>query len=68
MNKAHSITAEKMKPLVAEMVEQKLLELLGDPDFGLHLSATARKRVLEKVDKSRLIPAKTAAACLGLKW
>jgi len=68
MTKARSIAVEKMKPWVAEMVEQKLLELLGDPDAGLHLSQNARKRVMEKVDKANLVPAKTAAARLVLRW
>ena len=68
MTKAQSLAVQKMKPFVDEMVEQKLLELLGDPDAGLHLSPVARRRILEKVDKNHLVSAKTAASRLGLKW
>ncbi len=68
MTKAQSQAVQKMKPFVAEMVEQKLLELLGDPDASLHLSPVARRRILEKVDKHHLVSAKTAASHLGLKW
>ena len=68
MTKAQALAIRKIKPLVDEMVEQKLLELLGDPDSSLQVSPAARKRVMEKVEKNRLITAKTAASRLGLKW
>lgn len=55
-NKADVI--EKIKPFVEEIVEHKLLELLGDPDFGMELRPEVKKR-LEKSYRSK---AKTISA------
>ncbi len=42
------MTAEELKELVALAVEQKLVELLGDPDEGLEIRQTLRKRLLRQ--------------------
>ena len=68
MTKAQLAALNQMKPLVAEMVEQKLLEMLGDPDEGLTIRPAARRRILERIDRSKTVPAAQAAARLGLKW
>jgi hypothetical protein len=68
MTKAQALALERMKPFVAEIVEQKLVEILGDPDSGMRLQPSIRKRIMARIDKSRLVPARQAAARLGLKW
>ncbi len=42
------MTAEELKELVALAVEQKLVELLGDPDEGSEIRQTLRKRLLRQ--------------------
>lgn len=36
---------KKIKPMVEQIVESKLLELLGDPDNGLELRENIRQRL-----------------------
>jgi hypothetical protein len=42
------MTAQELHELVGSAVEQKILELLGDPDTGLELRANVRKRLLRQ--------------------
>jgi len=61
-------TLEQIRPLVAELVEQKLLEILGDPDAGLKVTREVRARLRRKFRKNELRPAGEVARRLGLKW
>jgi hypothetical protein len=42
------MTADELKRLVGLAVEEKLIELLGDPDQGLVLRESLRKRLLRQ--------------------
>ena len=42
------MTAGELKQLVGLAVEEKLIELLGDPDEGLVLRESVRKRLLRQ--------------------
>ena len=42
------MTAGKLKRLVGLAVEEKLIELLGDPDEGMVLRESLRKRLLRQ--------------------
>ncbi len=42
------MTGEELRELVGDVVEQKIVELLGDPDAGLVLRETVRKRLLRQ--------------------
>ena len=42
------MTADELKQLVGLAVEEKLIELLGDPDEGLVLRESLRKRLLRQ--------------------
>lgn len=69
MIKSKAITIERIKPLIGEMVEQKLIELLGDPDFGLALKPNIKMRLSHSLsNKIKGISAKKVAEELGLKW
>jgi hypothetical protein len=56
------------KPLVAEMVVQKLLEILGDPESDFKLSPAVKKRLAKSHLKKNLLSAEQVASQLGLKW
>lgn len=43
------MTVEELRKLIEEIVEQKLGQLLSDPDFGLEL----REEVVERLRKSQ---------------
>lgn len=42
------MTGEELRELVGAAVEQKIVELLGDPDAGLVLRENVRKRLLHQ--------------------
>lgn len=42
------MTADEFRELVGSAVEQKIVELLSDPDTGLVLRETVRKRLLRQ--------------------
>lgn len=42
------MTGEELRELVGSAVEQKIVELLGDPDAGLVLRENVRKRLLRQ--------------------
>lgn len=42
------MTSKELRELVGSAVEQKLVELLGDPDAGLVIRENVRKRLLRQ--------------------
>jgi len=56
------------KPMVAEIVEQKLLEIFGDSESDLKLSPAVKKILAKRYHKKDLLSADQAAAKLGIKW
>lgn len=42
------MTKEELRMLIDEALEQKLIELFGDPDEGLDLSDDLKKRLLQQ--------------------
>jgi hypothetical protein len=42
------MTTDELREMIGVVVEQKLLELLGDPDEGLELRKTVRERLLRQ--------------------
>jgi hypothetical protein len=42
------MTKKELEEMIGTVVEQKLLELLGDPDEGLSLRQSLRKRLLRQ--------------------
>lgn len=64
--------SNEMKTLVAELVEEKLAELLGDPDADHELNEAVISRLkdsFEAEDKGETgIPAAEFANKFGLKW
>ena len=46
--KVAQMTKSELQEMIETTVEQKLLELLGDPDEGLHLKKMVRDRLLRQ--------------------
>ena len=42
------MTASELRQLVSSVVEEKLAQLLGDPDQGLILRESVRKRLIQQ--------------------
>ena len=45
MIKRKTLNIRKIKPLIEEVVEQKLYDILGDPDEGLKLKSSVKKKL-----------------------
>jgi hypothetical protein len=64
------LTVEELVRIVQDAIEDKLSELLGDPDEGLELREDIRARLVRSMEAERQgakgIPAADAAAQLGL--
>ena len=66
------LTVDELKQIIEETVEQKLTEMLGDPDEGLGLREEIEARLRHSLEAERRgtrgIPAQEVAAQLGLEW
>lgn len=46
--KVAQMTAKELQKMISSAVEEKLLELLGDPDRGLEIKKSLRNRLLRQ--------------------
>jgi hypothetical protein len=72
MERVKDLSIEELKALVGEIVEEKLREILADPDAGLVLRPEIRERLLrdlqEPQQEGQNIPAAELARRRGLEW
>ena len=66
--KLSDLTLEELKALVSGMVDDRLRELLGDPDLGLELADTVRARLKESLMSTERLTGEEVAEKLGLHW
>ncbi len=66
------MTVDQLKGLIRETVEEKLEELLGDPDWSLELKDTVRerlKRSLEETERGQSgVAIEDVVKKTGLRW
>lgn len=62
------LTPEQLKELVRGIVDDRLRELLGDPDLGLHLGAPLQAKLKESLLSSERLSGEEIAEKLGLRW
>ncbi|TFG62272.1 MAG: hypothetical protein E4H32_06145 [Nitrospirales bacterium] len=67
MNLAN-LSQEDFTKLVTALVDDRLCDLLGDPDLGLPLDETVRARLKESLASSERITGDEIAEQLGLRW
>ena len=48
MSSVARMTQEQLREMIGETVEEKLIELLGDPDAGLAIRKSLRARLLRQ--------------------
>jgi len=72
METVKDLSIEELKALVGEIVEEKLREILADPDAGLVLRPEIRERLLRDLEEPQQegqnIPAAELARRRGLEW
>ena len=62
------LSKEDFTKLVTALVDDRLCELLGDPDLGLPLDETVRARLKESLASSERMTGDEIAEKLGLCW
>nr|MBI3613829.1 hypothetical protein [Nitrospirota bacterium] len=62
------LTPEQLRELVTGIVDDRLRDLLGDPDLGLTLGEAARVRLKESLASTERITGEAMAERLGLRW
>jgi hypothetical protein len=71
MQTLKDLTIDEFKAVVGEVIEEKLRELLADPDAGLSLRPEIEARLREQLQNPQLdgesIPAAEVARRLGLE-
>ena len=72
MQTVKDLTIDELKAVIGEVVEEKLRELLADPDAGLALRPEVQERLLRDLQEPQLegenIPAAELARRRGLEW
>ena len=66
--KVSDLTPEELRALVAGIVDDRLRELLGDPDLGLTLGEAMRARLKKSLTVSERVTGEEVAEKLGLHW
>jgi hypothetical protein len=67
--KVRDLGVDEFKALIYEAVEEKLEELLGDPDQGLELEEKLKARLKRSLTtESKDVPVEKVARDLGLDW
>jgi hypothetical protein len=62
------LTPDQFKDLVRGLVDDRLRELLGDPDLGLQLGTALQTQLRESLTSTERISGDEVAEKLGLQW
>jgi len=62
------LSQEQFKELIRGIVDDRLRELLGDPDLGLRLGDGLRARLKESLSNKERLSGEDIADQLGLRW
>lgn len=72
MQTVKDLSIEELKALIGEVVEEKVREILADPDAGLSLRPAIQERLLRDLEEPHQegenIPAVELARHRGLEW
>jgi len=63
-----SLTPQQLKQLVRGLVDDRLRELIGDPDLGLELGEALRARLKASLANGERLSGEDLAEKLGLRW
>jgi hypothetical protein len=62
------LSQEQFRKLLHGMIDDRLRELLGDPDLGLQLGDGLRARLKESLSNKERLSGQDVAEQLGLRW
>lgn len=63
-----SLTPSQLKELVQGLVDDRVRELIGDPDLGLQLGEALRARLKDSLTRHDRRSGEEIAERLGLRW
>jgi hypothetical protein len=63
-----SLSPEEFRQFVRGLVDDRLRELIGDPDLGVELGETLRARLKASLEKGERLSGEELAEKLGLHW
>jgi hypothetical protein len=63
-----NLTPDQLKELVRGLVDDRLRELVGDPDLGLQLGEALRTRLKQSLASTDRVSGDEVAEKLGLNW
>lgn len=63
-----SLSPQQFKDLVRGLVDDRLRELIGDPDLGLQLGEALRARLKASLEQGHRLSGEELAEQLGLLW
>jgi hypothetical protein len=63
-----SLSTEQLKELVQGLVDDRIRELIGDPDLGLQLGDSLRARLKQSLASSDRLSGEDIAERIGLRW
>lgn len=66
--KIGDLSYDQLKELVQGLVDDRLRDLLGDPDLGLTLGEQVRARLKQSLASSARVTGDEVAERLGLRW
>ena len=66
--KISDLTQDELEELVKGIVDERLRELLGDPDLGLELGEAVRSRLNASLASTKRLSGDDVAEKLDLKW
>ena len=66
--KLSDLSLEELRELVKGIVDDRLRELLGDPDLGMEMGEAIRTRLKQSLASSARITGEEVAEKLGLRW
>ncbi len=66
--KIGELSYDQLRELVQGLVDDRLRDLLGDPDLGLALGEQVRARLKQSLASSDRVTGDEVAERLGLRW
>lgn len=66
--KVSDLTLDELRTLVSGIVDDRLRELLGDPDLGMELGEGVRVRLRQSLSTTERLSGEDVAEKLGLRW